>query len=93
MRAEAKQVGLRAIRRAAIDRQLDDDLSRERRALLAKLGPGCDLRQLATELVAAPFRQELAREAAGEGGDTSAAKCVQGSATCAHVHVCLEAAC
>ncbi len=73
VRAEAKQIGLRAIRRAAIERQLEDDLGRERRALLVKLGPACDLRQLAAELVAAPFRQELAREAAGEGDDTSAA--------------------
>jgi hypothetical protein len=68
VRAEAKQIGLRAIRRAAIERQLEDDLARERRAVLAKLGPAAELRQLAADLVAAPFREELAREAAGGGG-------------------------
>lgn len=39
-RMHAQRLGMRAIRRAAIERQLDEDLARERRALLSMLEAG-----------------------------------------------------
>ncbi|GLC33371.1 hypothetical protein PLESTB_000340000 [Pleodorina starrii] len=65
VRAESRQVGLRAIRKAAIERQMDEDLAAERRTVAAAL-IGCrDPSVVATrEVVGAAFRRELAQEGA-----------------------------
>eukprot|EP00798_Chlamydomonas_sp_ICE-L_P002064 gene2064-18246_t len=48
IRSDARQVGMRAIRKAAIERQLDDDLARE-----------CRIEDVASKLVGSQFRREL----------------------------------
>ncbi|KAG2484967.1 hypothetical protein HYH03_016264 [Edaphochlamys debaryana] len=65
VRAESRQVGLRAIRRAAIDRQLEEDESSERRQAAAGLMSERDAAVVAARaVVPAAFRKELAEEAA-----------------------------
>jgi len=68
VRAVAKQIGLRAIRKAAIERGLENDLTRERRSIVTQLTAGRDLQDVASKVARAGFRQELLRDRAPEPG-------------------------
>ncbi|PNH12825.1 putative exocyst complex component 6, partial [Tetrabaena socialis] len=84
VRSESRAVGLRAIRQAAIARQLGEDLAAERRKVAAGLMAVRDVGAVATRtVVGAAFRRELEAEGApapagaglgGPGGSRSLGK-------------------
>eukprot|EP00775_Hariotina_reticulata_P012679 gene12679-12808_t len=75
MRSDAREVGMKAIQAAAVERSLEGDLAGERKAILAALtGPARkSVAEIATELFQAPFRQDLLKEATSsqDNGDDS----------------------
>ncbi|GAX75531.1 hypothetical protein CEUSTIGMA_g2974.t1 [Chlamydomonas eustigma] len=63
-RAQAQSVGMRAIRRAAIHRKLDEDLVRERRLVMGMMSAGRDVREMASAIAGSNFRTEMKGESA-----------------------------
>ncbi|MEW5309709.1 MAG: hypothetical protein WDW38_001573 [Sanguina aurantia] len=60
VRTKAQRIGIAAIRRAAVQRQLDEELAAERKAVAALLAAGeSSIAAIAEQLARSPFRVEL----------------------------------